>query len=707
MSTVIEDRQKKLAEIKDRGVDPYPAKLPQDWDPVNLAKVTKSFSELKDQSGLVLVGRIILMRKHGKSIFATLKDASGTFQIYFRADILGDDFGLVRLLDVGDFVAVSGKLFTTRTGEPTLEVAEVVLLSKSTRPLPEKWHGLADVEERYRRRYLDLLMNPEVADRFRKRSEIIQLIREYFEGKGYLEVETPILQPIYGGGLANPFKTHHRALDIPLYLRISNELYLKRLVVGGFEKIFEFSKDFRNEGIDQKHNPEFTVLEAMTAYEDYTYSMDLVEELYESVVKKLFGRGKVEYQGQEIDLSRPWRRMTMIESIEQEAGVAVSQWKNFDEAWEQVRLLGIPEEKMVGRNSVGSLIELVFEEKVEEKLVQPTIIYNYPVETSPLAKRRADDPRFVERFEHFILGMEAGNHYSELNDPQDLRQRFVEEKKKIQAGFAEAHQTDEDFLEAIEYGMPPVTGIGVGVERMIMLLTDAASIKEVIFFPTMKPIPRKKTTAQDRNAEEQEFDSSPDFRQNDLKKIEPGISREEAWSLVEENIKNKNSQKHMLAAEAVMRAMAKKLGADEEAWALAGLLHDYDMEREECLKDPARQGALAAEELAKIGVASEITAAIRAHNEKTGEPRDTLMKKVIYAVDPLTGLIVSSTLVRPDKKLAGLELKSLRKRFKERGFSRNVNREAIASIEEVGLSRDEFLEVALAAMKEIDDQLGL
>lgn len=482
-----EIRMSQYEELKKIGQNPYP----------NLAKKTLSneqaiinFDNLSSsKENIYLAGRVRSIRKHGGSTFCDLEDYSGKIQVYFKKDLVGDQkYKLFKeFVYIGDFIEVLGTLFKTRAGEVTLTTGDFKIITKSLQPLPEKWHGLKDTEERFRKRYLDLIINPEVKKRFIIRSQIIETIRQFLIGKGYIEVETPILQPIYGGGFAKPFITHHNALDIPLYLRISDELYLKRLLVGGFEKIFEFCKDFRNEGVDHYHNPEFTMLEAMTAYKDYTFSMDLIEEMYEYTALKVLGKTKINYLKYEIDLKRPWQRMTMVESIKKATNFDVSKIIKLDEIKSIANKLKIEKEKFDKLLSVGEVITLIFEEKVEPTLIQPTIIYNYPVEVSPLAKKHLPDPRYVERFEHFIFGKENGNNYSELNDPIELRKRFVDEKLKIEAGFEEAHQTDLDFVEAIEHGMPPATGIGIGIDRMVMLFTNAESIKEVIFFPTLRP----------------------------------------------------------------------------------------------------------------------------------------------------------------------------------------------------------------------------
>src|SRR3989338_178765 len=470
-------RREKIEKIKKLKIDPYPAK----------SNKKHSVSEcLKSQSKNVqTAGRLMAIRSHGGSSFADLVDESGKIQLFFSKDKLSTlNSQLLTLLDIGDFIEVSGKVDKTKAGETTIFVNEFKLLTKSIRRLPSTWHGLKDIEERYRKRYLDLLLNKEVKQVFEIRSKVIEAHRQYLLEKGYTEVETPMLQPLYGGGLARPFKTYHNALGISLYMRISTELYLKRLIVAGFEKVFEFARVFRNEGIDREHNPEFTMLETMAAYADYVDNMQLVEEMTKYVARNVLGKTKVQYRDQAIDFAAPWKKLTIVEAVKKETGVDFGKITKFEEAQKQAKKLGV--ELKPFEKSVGQALAEVFEQKVEETLIQPTIIYNYPTETSPLAKK-SKDPRYVERFEHYVAGMEASNNYSELNDPQDLVLRFADERKKERLGEEEAHQTDRDFIEALEYGMPPTSGIGPSIDRLVMILTDSRSIKDVILFPTLKP----------------------------------------------------------------------------------------------------------------------------------------------------------------------------------------------------------------------------
>lgn len=404
--------------------------------------------------------------------------------MYLRQDVLGDEtYDVVHQFDLGDIVGVEGEVFRTRTGEISVKATAVEFLTKALRPMPEKWHGLKDVEIRYRQRYLDLIVNPEVKRAFLVRSRMIQALRRTLDSRGFLEVETPMMHPIPGGAAARPFITHHNALDMKLYMRIAPELYLKRLIVGGFEKIYELNRVFRNEGIDIKHNPEFTLLELYQAFGDYNTVMTLTEEVIAAVAEEVLGTTKIIYQGKEIDLTPPWPRITMVEAVKQYSGVDFSAIRTVEEARKAADSLGVHYEPAHG---VGGILNDVFEEKVEEHLVQPTFIVRYPTEISPLAKRCQNDPEYTDRFEAFIFSREIANGFSELNDPMDQKQRFLEQVAQRESGDSEAHMMDEDFVTALEYGMPPTGGLGIGIDRLAMFLTDSYSIRDVILFPHMR-----------------------------------------------------------------------------------------------------------------------------------------------------------------------------------------------------------------------------
>jgi lysyl-tRNA synthetase, class II len=484
-------RLEKLGQIKELGINPYPFS----YDRTHFAADVIEKFKADEKQNVKIAGRIMAVRKHGKAAFCHLMDSSGRIQIYVRKDYVGENkFEIFNLVDIGDIIGVEGEIFKTRTEEITVLVKDLELLSKTLRPLPivkekieegEKtlYDEFADKEMRYRQRYVDLIVNPEVKEVFLKRTKIYSAIRRFLEDKNYLEVETPILQPLYGGAAARPFVTHHNALDIDLYLRIADELYLKRLIVGGFDGVFEFGKDFRNEGISRFHNPEFTMLELYIAYEDYNFMMELVEQMIFAAVQKVTAGSELVYQGNKIDFTPPWSRRKMGEILKEYTGEEIM-GKDKKELLAIAKRLKVPIE---AGSDVGKIIDEIFSEIVEPKLIQPTFITDYPLELSPLAKKHRSDAGVVERFEGFVAGKEFCNAFSELNDPIDQRERFEQQVKYGQAGDEEAHVMDEDYIRALEYGMPPTAGLGVGMDRLTMILTDSPSIRDVIFFPHMRP----------------------------------------------------------------------------------------------------------------------------------------------------------------------------------------------------------------------------
>jgi lysyl-tRNA synthetase class 2 len=475
-----QQRLKKLQKLRELGIDPYL----NNFQRTHLSlQIIENFNILENKE-VKIAGRIISLREHGKSTFAHLKDVKGKIQIYFNFNQLGEEkYNLLSLLDVGDFIGVKGKVFKTRTGEVTVLVEDYAFLSKCLSPLPEKWHGLKDVEIRYRQRYLDLIANEEVKNIFITRNKIITLIRNYLNEREFLEVETPILQSIPGGAAAKPFITYHNALDMNLYLRIAPELYLKRLVVGGFEKVYEINKSFRNEGISTLHNPEFTMLEVYQSYVDYQEVMKFTEDLIYYLAKNIKGDTTIEYQGKKINLLPPFERISYVEAILKYTGIDFKNVKEEDIP-EIAKNLKLETQKNIGKWELG---EEIFKKYVEENLVQPTFVYDFPKEISPLARCKKDDKEFTERFELLISGFEIANAFSELNDPLDQRERFEEQIKKRLSGDEEAHYLDEDFLKALEYGMPPCGGLGIGIDRLVMIFTNSPSIREVILFPHRRP----------------------------------------------------------------------------------------------------------------------------------------------------------------------------------------------------------------------------
>ena len=480
LNELLQSRRDKLAAIVDKGIEPFGRHYNVSH---HAQEILDQFEELEGKKVRV-AGRLMAIRGHGKAGFANLRDISGQIQLYLRQDVLGDEaYDLVHQFDLGDIVGVEGEVFRTRTGEISIKASAVEFLTKALRPLPEKWHGLKDVEIRYRQRYLDLIVNPDVKRAFLVRSRMIQALRRTLDARGFLEVETPMMHPIPGGAAARPFVTHHNALDMKLYMRIAPELYLKRLIVGGFEKIYELNRVFRNEGIDIKHNPEFTLLELYQAFGDYNTVMTLTEEVIAAVAEEVLGTTRIVYQGQEIDLTPPWRRITMAEAVQHYSGIDFSNIHTVEEARTAADSIGVHYEPGHG---VGGILNDIFEEKVEEHLVQPTFIVRYPTEISPLAKRCQDDPDYTDRFEAFIFSREIANGFSELNDPIDQKQRFLEQVAQRESGDSEAHMMDEDFVAALEYGMPPTGGLGIGIDRLAMFLTDSYSIRDVILFPHMR-----------------------------------------------------------------------------------------------------------------------------------------------------------------------------------------------------------------------------
>lgn len=477
-------RLEKLAALKAAGKDPYT---------ITKYDVTISNKEIRDRfeelenTDVAIAGRMMTRRIMGKASFIDVRDGSDRMQVYVRKDDVGDEtYAEFKKWDLGDIVGIKGKVFRTKMGEISVHAEEIVLLSKSLLPLPEKWHGLKDKEERYRKRYLDLIANPENKDTFVKRSRILREIRAFLDGHGYIEVDTPTLLTLEIGAAARPFKTHHNALDIDMYLRIETELYLKRLIVGGFDKVYEVGRIFRNEGMDATHNPEFTSIEMYQAYIDYFGMMDLIEELYRTVTLNVCGTDTVTYQGKEIAVGKPWERLTMIDAVKKYAGVDYYSWAD-DAAARACAKEHHVDDELDENSTKGHVLIAFFEAYVEDKLIQPTIIYDYPVENSPLAKRKPDFPAFTERFEYFINGTEFGNAFSELNDPIDQKERFVKQVAAKRAQGGNDAQVDEDFITALEYGLPPTGGLGFGFDRLVMLLTDSPSIRDVLLFPTMRP----------------------------------------------------------------------------------------------------------------------------------------------------------------------------------------------------------------------------
>ena len=480
-------RREKLHALKDKGIDPFGKKFERSHQAIELKEQYGEFTkeELEEKNIFVsIAGRIMTKRGKGKAGFAHIQDLSGQIQIYVRKDSVGENqYEIFDMADLGDLVGVKGTVFKTKVGELSVKATEFVLLTKALRPLPDKYHGLKDIEQRYRQRYLDLIMNPDSKNTFITRSKIIQSMRRYLDSHGYLEVETPMMHSIAGGAAARPFITHHNALDMPLYMRIAIELHLKRLIVGGLEKVYEIGRVFRNEGVSTRHNPEFTMLELYEAYADFHDIMELTENMIAHIAQEVLGTTTIQYDEYEVDLKPKWKRLHMVDAIKEYTNVDF--W-NVTSA-EEARALAEEHGVEINENmQYGHIVNEFFEQKVEDKLIQPTFIYGHPVEISPLAKKNEADPRFTDRFELFIVGREHANAFTELNDPIDQRERFEAQLKEREQGNDEAHMMDEDFIEALEYGMPPTGGLGIGIDRLVMLLTNSPSIRDVLLFPQMR-----------------------------------------------------------------------------------------------------------------------------------------------------------------------------------------------------------------------------
>lgn len=681
------ERLKKLNALRDMQKDPYPQ-----YSGERIA--VEQALQMMDKP-VTVTGRIMSVRGHGRLLFCDLHDESGKIQLMVKADVMGDEqYKLFQIVDMGDFLAAKGTVTKTVKGEISVLVESFTILTKSIRPLPEKWHGLKDIEERYRQRYVDLLVNPDVKQIFLTRTKVVKMLREYLDKNGFIEVETPVLQPLYGGASANPFVTHHKALDIDLYLRISDELYLKRLIVGGFERVYELSKDFRNEGMSKAHNPEFSMLEFYWAYVDYEKVMDFTEEMLSHIVKEIKGSYIVSFKGKDYDFTPPWPRKPFKALFSEYLDMDIDSFTSEADLLAYVR-----EKKLMEDNAAfgfRDILDVVYKKHIRPKLEGPLFIVDYPYEMKPLAKRKKDDPTKSASFQLLVAGEEFINAYNELNDPIDQRKRWEEDMKLGEKGADDYQVVDEDYIRALEYGMPPTTGWGLGVDRFTAFLTDQHTIKDVILFPTMRPEDHVKRTIGKTNA------APP-------QKKTLTITRDIAFKLVDDNIQNKNLVKHCLAVEASMRALAKHFNQDEDLWGLVGLLHDADWEVTQ--NDAARHTHQTMEWLDKHGEKdTELREAILAHNHHhNGErPPETILEWALYTCDELTGIITATTLVRPDKKLASVDVKSVLKKFNTKSFAAAVDREQIRLCEEkLGINLEEFIAILLKAMQENAEKLGL
>ncbi|MCI1878812.1 MAG: lysine--tRNA ligase [Olsenella sp.] len=714
-------RRARRQALIDEGVNPYPIASEVTAHAAQLENDYASLPDGEDTQEVVSVaGRIRALRRQGKAAFIVLEDVSGQIQLFCRVNDLGEEgWNLLRQLDLGDIINATGRVLRTRRGQLSIAPTKLALLSKSLRPLPEKFHGLTDREVRYRQRYVDLIMNPEVRDVFRKRSAIISLIRRYMEADGYMEVETPMMHAILGGANAKPFVTHFNALDRDFYLRIATELPLKRLIVGGMERVFEIGRQFRNEGMDLTHNPEFTSMEAYCAYSDLDGMKRLTEGLFKAVAREVCGCEEghevITYQGQQVDMSGTWRSVPLPEVASQVVGEHVDMDTPVEHLRELCAANGIETEDGWG---AGKLLFELYDELGESTLVDPTFVCDYPEEVSPLAKRKADDPRLTDRFELVICGHEYANAFSELNDPVDQAGRFAEQVAAKGMGDDEAMGYDYDYVRALEYGMPPAGGIGYGIDRMIMLFCDQPAIRDVLLFPQMKPevvteadiasqLPEATDNAAasvDVIADDAENGAANEAaRDSAAPSLSTGLTRDQAFALFRRYNKDSFHIQHAETLEGLMRYYAEKFDPENvDFWGQVGLLHDLDWEE---FQDSAQHTIKAGELIEAEGGTPELVHAIQTHNSDNNpelpQP-EAKMERVLYAADELSGLIQAAILMRPSKSVMDLEVKSLKKKFKDKHFAAGCSRDVIRHGAELNsLELDDLFASMIEAMRAI------
>lgn len=725
--SVQEVRKEKLQKIKDMGIIPYAEKSQRT---ASIAEIINDFS-IWEEKELTICGRIMAKREHGKATFADIKDDSAQIQIHLRADKLGDnEFEFFSdLIDIGDFLEATGKAFTTKRGEQSIEVTAFRLLSKSMSPLPEKWKGLQDTEKKHRYRYLDLLLDDGLRGRFKLRAKVITMLRKFMDERGFTEVETPTLQNTAGGAIAKSFETYYNAFDCQAKLRVAPELFLKRLFVGGFEKVYEIGRVYRNEGRDPSHLQEFTMFEFYQAYSNYEDLMKLTEEMIGFVLEQTIGRKIIKIGERQIDMTPPYPRKTIFELIYEYSGTDLSQYKTAEDLREFVRNKKLEVDGDLNILGYGKLLDEIYKRIARPHVAGPVFLIDHPLDLSPLARKKDNDPEKVDRFQLIVNGWEICNAFSELIDPVDQRERFEAQAKMKEAGDEEAHSLDEEYLEAMSFGMPPIAGWGLGIDRFMSLITGIDNLRELVLFPFIK---NKKVEEKDQIiVDKKEIFEGQEIRQSnqliddlssaakkdliedlfndeELEKLDQsmtGISRDEALSLMKENISSANLQKHSLAVEAILRKLAEKIGADADVWGIAGLLHDLDYEK--TMKEPTQHCLITAGILKERKVSPLIIQAIKAHNPACGGEKSTRLDKAIYAVDPLSGFVTASALVQPNKSLAEVTPESMLKKFKDKSFAKGADRNIINTIVELGISLEEFLQIGLDAMMEIREDLGL
>jgi lysyl-tRNA synthetase class 2 len=707
-------RHQKAEKLRASGTLPYAAS----YDRTHTLAEGKSAA---DATPMKVAGRIMLLRDMGKITFVTLQDHTGRLQLAFKAEDLGADAykEMLSLLDLGDIIGVSGERFTTQKGEPTVAAKEWTMLSKALRQPPEKWHGIADQETAWRQRYLDLTSNRETFERFEMRSLFVRKMREFYWSKGFTEVETPVLVNAASGALATPFKTHHEAYDLDMYMRIAPETFLKECLVGGFDRVFEVARVFRNEGIDPSHLQDFTMVEHYAAYWDYKDNMRFTEELLSTLIQDITGSMKVKIfdrdgQLQEVDFTPPWPRSTLREIILKGCGIDFDLYDSAAALREAIKAKSIVLDINVEALGRGNLIDQLYKKVSRPSIVQPTFIVEHPLDLSPLARRNDQNPAIVDRFQLVVSGWEIVNAYSELIDPVDQAQRFEAQAKANAGGDSDAHRKDDDYVTALEYGCPPCSGWGMGVDRIVALLTQQMNLRDVVLFPLMKPQHHTASTEPVKvhsSVPPVTAVSTPALATSSthlLQHAEYGHLLPAAHGLIGEHANQ--TKAHLIATGAAMEALAQKFGGDAPTWKVAGMLHDLDWDN--LAKDYEKHcGTTLEQMLATIAAPSELLGDIRAHYaSKYGAeyPLDSMLRKCLYCVDELTGFIIAVTLVRPSKKIGDVEVSSVKKKLKDKAFAAQVDREQIRSCETLlGIPLEEFIGLTLEAMKRHSEELGL
>lgn len=712
-------RQKKADAIRAKGVQPYAASFQR-------SHTLSDARDQKEETEVSVCGRVMLLRDMGKMAFITLQDHTGRLQIVLREDELGADAykEALSLIDLGDIMGITGKRFATQKGEPSVMVKTWTMLSKALRQPPEKWHGIADQETAWRQRYLDLTSNRETFDRFTFRSDFVRALRQFYWSEGFTEVETPVLVNAASGALATPFATHHNAYDSDMFLRIAPETFLKECLVGGFDKVFELGRIFRNEGLDPSHLQDFTMVEHYASYWDYTNNMDFTEKMLSTLLKDLLGTTKVQIPDREgnlveVDFKAGWPRLTLRDAILQSCGIDFETCDSASALREAIKSKGIKLDVNIEALGRGNLIDQLYKKVSRPSLTQPTFIMQHPIDLSPLARRNDENPNITDRFQLVVGGWEIVNAYSELIDPVDQAQRFEEQAKANAGGDSDAHRKDDDYVIALEYGCPPCSGLGMGIDRIVALLTQQTNLRDVVLFPLMKQdderipkSPRNPTiptnTKKNSSHSSESSASLASSTGHLLEHASYGHLLSAAHNLIEAHADA--TKAHLIATGAAMEALAKKFGGDPQTWKVAGMLHDLDWDQLD--KDYTRHcGDTLEHLLSTISAPAELLADIRAHYaEKFGEdyPLDTMLRKCLYCVDELTGFIIAVTKVRPSKQIADVEVSSIKKKLKDKAFAAQVSREQIASCETlIPMPLDAFIAITLDAMKGVAGDLGL